>query len=190
MITDSTKKAIENAREVLADVPNGMQTALMRSYNRALITGRKVASKAITNEYTLKARDAKGTFHMQKATRQKLFAELGSKGENLPLSKFAYKPKKDTTGSARKPVRVSVKKGTGFTKLGDAFVHQGRVFKRLGAPRSPMRKPLEMQFGPSVPGALKSDKARETVMEAMSDTVEKRLEHETQRLLDSHKTKG
>ena len=190
MISDSTIKALEKARDLLADVPKGMETALMRSYNRALITGRKVASKAITKEYTVKARDAKSTFSMHKATRKDLNAELASKGKNLPLSAFAYRPKRDTTGKSRKPVRVSIKRDSGFADAGKAFVHQGRIFKRMDRARAPMRKPLEMQFGPSVPGALQNEKVQKSVMDALGETVEKRLEHETQRLLEKHNTKG
>ncbi len=190
MISDSTVKALEKARDLLVDVPKGMETALMRAYNRALITGRKVASKAITKEYTVKAKDAKSTFSMKKAKRSDLNAELASKGKNLPLSAFAYRPKRDTTGKKRKDVRVSVKKDGGFKSMGQAFVHDGRIFKRLDSARAPMRKPLEMQFGPSVPGALQNEKVRDEVMMALSDTTEKRIEHETKRLLEKHNTKG
>ncbi len=192
MISDSTVKALEKARDLLADVPKGMEKALSRAYNEALITGRKVASQAITKEYTVKAKDAKSSFSMKRASRKDLNAELASKGKNLPLTAFAYRPKKDTTGGKknRKQVRVSVKQDSGFTDLGNAFVHQGRIFKRLRSARAPMRKPLEMQFGPSVPGVLQNEKVREAVIDAINVRVEDRVMHHAKFWLEKHNTKG
>lgn len=186
MISDSTLKAIDKAKEALSEIPGGVETAMMRAFNRALQQGRTAATRAVTRSYTVKAKEVRPTFKMYKANRRDLNAELLSRGRNLPLSAYAHKPRKDTTGNARKQVRVSIKKDGGFKPLGQAFVHQGRIFKRLGA----SRLPIEQQFGPSVPGALGNEKVIGIVSETMGASVEKRLEHETQRLLDKHKTKG
>lgn len=179
MKLDIDNGALEKAEKLLSEVPGGMQTALMRSMNRALQEGRTAGTRAAAKAYTLRAKDVRPTFAMHKATKSRLDAELLSRGRNVPLSAYAHKPRTDTTGANRKQVRVGVKKG-GLKPLGQAFISKGRVMQRLGA----TRLPVEQKYGPSVPGIIGSDEVSEAVVDTMGKAVEKRLEHETLRLLN------
>lgn len=183
MISESTLKAIENAKELLSDVPGGVETAMMRAFNRALTQGRTAGTRAVTKSHTVKAKTVRPTFKMYKARRQNLYAELVSRGKNLPLSSFTFRPKTDTTGNKRKPVRVQVKKASALKPLDRGFVFKGQIFQRLGKPRLP----IYPAFGPSAPGMLNNEKVIKAVSETMGESVEKRLEHETKRLLEKHK---
>lgn len=176
---DIDKNALERASKLLSEVPGGIQTAMMRAFNRALQEGRTAGTQAAVKAYTLRAKDIRPTFAMHKATRNNLEADLSSKGRNVPLSAYAHKPSTDTTGANRKQVRVSVKRG-GLKPLGQSFISKGRVMQRLGA----TRLPIEQKFGPSVPVILGNDDVSEAISDRMSQAVEKRLEHETLRLLN------
>lgn len=171
--------AIEKAQKYLAGVPKGFETAMSRSLNRALQEGRTAAVRETTKQYTVKARDVRPTFKMQRASRGNLEASLESKGGRLPLSTFTHRPTTDTTGANRRQVRVSVKKG-GLKPLGQAFVHNGRILQRLGR----TSYPVQQKFGPSIPSMLDNDEVVDKVVETMGKSVEKRLEHEVGRLLD------
>lgn len=175
---DVDKKAFERASSLLSEVPDGIQTAMMRAMNRALQEGRTAGTKAVAKAYTLKQKDIRPTFAMHKATRARLEADLTSRGRNVPLSSYAHKPRTDTTGSRRKEVRVSVKRG-GMHALGQGFISRGRVMQRLGA----TRLPVEQKYGPSVPGLVGNEDVVERISETLGSAVEKRLAHETERLL-------
>lgn len=172
---------IERAQKLLEGVPNGMQTALMRSFNRALQEGRTAAVRETTARYTLKAKDVRPSFKMGKASKANLNAELTSTGKRLPLSLYAHKPTTDTTGARRKPVRVGVKKG-GIKALGQGFIWEGRVMQRLGA----SSRPIEQKYGPAVPSIVDNEQVVDKVVDTLGEAVDKRLAHETIRLLEAN----
>lgn len=175
----TNKNAIEKAVKYLAGVPGGFETAMMRAFNRALQEGRTAAVRETTKQYTVRAKDIRPTFKMHHASKSNLEAGLSSKGGRLPLSTFSHRPTTDTTGAKRKQVRVSVKKG-GLKPLGQAFVHNGRILQRLG----PTSYPVQQKFGPAVPTMLDNDEVVDKVVETMGNSVDKRLEHETIRILN------
>lgn len=181
MIAD-TEKAIERAQRLLAGIPGGVQVAMYRSMNRALQEGRTVAVREGAKHYTLKSRDVRSSFKMNKAARANLNAELISTGTNLPLSRYAHKPQTDTTGARRKPIRVGVKKSGGMKPLGQGFIWQGKVMQRVGA----SRLPVAHKYGPAVPSILDNPQVVDAVTDKMTEAVERRMEHETLRLLEGN----
>lgn len=178
-IKDSTA---EKYAKMLEGIPRGYEKAMSRSINRALATGRTVATRETAKRYTLKSRDVRETFKTQRASNGNLEAALISTGANLPLSRYKHKPTSDTTGARRKQVKVSVRKGA-LKPLGQSFIWKGRVMQRLGA----TRLPIQQKYSLSVPSTLNNDGTVNAVQNAMSETVEKRLEHETKRLLEGAK---
>lgn len=171
----------EKASKMLVGVPNGIQTALMRSFNRALTEGRTAAVREATARYTVKAKDVRPTFKMSRAKKADLSAELNSTGKRLPLSLYAHKPTTDTTGARRKQVRVGVMKGA-VKPLGQGFMWEGRVMQRLGK----TSHPIEQKYGPAVPSILDNDQIVDRVTDKMGESVDKRLSHETIRLLEGN----
>lgn len=180
-ITAELEKSIESSQRLLAGIPKGIETATMRAFNRAIQQGRTVATKETTKQYTAKAKDIRPTFKMYRASGSNLEASLVSTGSRLPLTKFKYTPMQDTTGANRKQIRVGVKKG-GLKPLGNMFVWKGKIMHRLGD----TSLPIQQKFGASVPVMLNNDEVVDAVEEVMMESVSKRLEHETQRLLEGN----
>ena len=178
---DVEKNSIEKAKNLLSGIPNGFEKAMVRSLNRALQEGRTAGTREASRRYTVKAKEIRPTFKMHRASGSNLEAELSSKGGNLPLSSFAHRPNTDTTGANRKQVRVGVKKG-GLKPLGQGFIWKGQVMQRLGK----TSYPIQQKYGPAVPVILNNDEIVDKVVETMGEAVDKRLEHETQRILEGH----
>lgn len=170
---------LEKAAKMLEGIPDGFETAMSRALNRALTSGRAAATKAATQEYTLKANAVRKTMKLGRASRKNLEAELKSTGARLPLSVYAHKPTNDTTGANRAQVRAGIRKG-GLKPVDQGFIHKRQVFVRTG----PTSYPVEMQFGPAVPSILDNEKVSDAVVETLSNSVDKRLEHETLRILE------
>lgn len=176
------KRSIELAQEMLNDIPKGAETAVARAFNRALITGRAAATKEVTKRYAIRSGDVRYTFRLKKATKSDLSAELISGGGALPLRAFSHKPKTDTTGAKRKPIRVTIKAGDTKT-FTTSFVWNNNIYMRLGEKRLPIKK----MFGPSVPSMLGDEDIVDKVQDIMAEAAEKRLEHELNRLAEGKK---
>lgn len=181
MIRVDVGQSIANAERMLKGIPGGLQKAVRLSFNRALEEGRTEAIRAVTSEYTLKAKTVRPTFKFKKASTSRLDAELSSRGANLPLEEFSHRPTSDTTGAKRKQVRVAVKKGSP-KPIGQGFIWKGQVRQRAGSDRLP----IPHKYGIAVPVALNNDEVVDIVVEKIGESVEKRLDHETQRLLDGY----
>jgi hypothetical protein len=176
---ETEKNAVERASKLLEGIPGGMQKAMTRALNRALQEGRTAGTREVTRRYTVKAKEVRPTFKMHKASNSNLEAELSSTGQKLPLSSFTHRPNADTTGANRKQIRVGVKKG-GLKPLGQGFMWRGKVMQRLGQ----TRLPVEQKYGPAVPSMLDNEEIVDKVVDTMGNAVDKRLDHETNRILE------
>lgn len=174
-----TEQAIRDAQRRLSEIPGGINTALSHSFNRALTAGRAAGVREGGKIYTLKQKHLRDSMLLKRASKADLSAALVCSGANLPLRYFEVKPGRDTTGAKRAQVYVSVRRDTGLKPLGQAFVWKGLVMQRLGQ----SRLPVEQKYTVSPPQILDNDTVREAVIEAMTETVDKRLDYETERLL-------
>lgn len=175
------ENVLKEAEELLKDIPNGYKKALSRSINRAMQEGRTEAVRSVRAEYSVKARTIRPTFNITKAKSSNIEASLESKGSDLPLEEYSYRPKTDTTGSKRRVVKVGVKKG-GLKPLGQGFVWGGKVMRREGRTRLPVSR----AYGPAIPVTLNNDAVVGKVVDKMSESVNKRLAHETERILSGN----
>lgn len=173
------KNALEKAAKLLSEVPNGYEAAISRSMNRAATAGRSAAVSTIRQEYTIKASTVRRNFSIHKATRSDLEALVTSKGPRIPLVNYKTRPKTDTIGNARKPVRVAVKTRGGLKPLGKTFVYRGRILQRLGTSSLPVQE----VYGPAIPVLSGNNEVVDNVEKAMQETFLKRLDHETGYLL-------
>lgn len=172
--------ALKKAQKQLSEVPNGFQKAFVSAANRAVESGRATASRELRNDYTLKPSSITKTFKMKKMKAGALQAEFQSIGRRIPVSSFKHRPSNaETTGANRKQVRVEIKKGRSIA-LRTGFKHNGQIFIRLGQSSYPIKHVSTL----SVPEMLDQEERREVVEEAMVSTIEKRLDHETLRLLN------
>lgn len=178
------KNALEKAAKLLSEVPNGYEAAVSRSMNRAATAGRFAAVSTIRQEYTIKASTVRRNFTIHKATRSDLEALVTSKGPRIPLVNYKTRPKTDTTGNARKPVRVAVKARGGLKPLGKSFVYRGKILQRLDTSSLPVQE----VYGPAIPVLSGNNEVVDNVEKTMQETFLKRLDHETGYLLGGGKT--
>lgn len=175
---EAVNSSIERAAKLLNGVPKGFEQALVSSLNRALLEGRTAGTREATKRYTVRAGIIRKTMAMHRASKSNLEAELVSRGRRLPLKQFKHKPVTDTTGAKRKQVSVAVRQGT-LKPLGQGFIYRGMVMQRLGS----NRLPIEQKFSISVPNVLNNEEIVDAIQERMGQSVEKRIAHETERIL-------
>lgn len=174
-----TQSAVDAAQKLLESIPKGYGRAASRALNRAATSGRAAGVATIRKTYTVKASAVRNAIGIKKATVSDLESIVYAKGPVIPLGGFKIKPTTDTTGARRKQVRVSVKKG-GVKPLGDAFIYKGKVLRRLGTARLPVQE----LYGPSVAGMADSQVVHDNITDVMRDTFLKRLDHETDYILN------
>jgi len=167
----------DRARRLLAHLPGGVQRAMYRAINRAIVAARTSMSKQIRRKYKIPAKIVRPSFRVRKATRSKLGASLDGKGLRLPLAEFGPRPSEPGTGGAGKPdMRVKVRKDTGRAKPvpGGFIARQGLVARRKGKERTP----LEFLYGPAVPQMAGNEDVLAGVEERAQAVLDKRLDHE------------
>lgn len=160
--------------QALKNIPKGYEKAVSRAMNRAALSGRAAAVSTIRNEYTLKASTIRRHFTIEKASVGSLEALVIGKGNMLPLVQYKTRPKTDTTGNARKPVRVQVKQNGGAKRLGSSFVFKGKILQRLGTKSLPVKE----AYGPAIPLIASNDEISSNVQKVMQETFAERIDHE------------
>lgn len=180
-----TEGQIERIHTILGMIPNGANKALQGTINRALTTFRSTSSKTVRGAYNIKASDIKSNqnMKMKRATPQDLEGSIAFAGTVIPLIKFGVNPKEP----ARKNVSVSVLRAQGGKRLQSAYVaNLGRygpgVFERLTSKRDSSQQ----LYGPSVAHMMDNENVMSKSEEAAQETINKRIEHEISRILNSY----
>lgn len=193
--------SINEAKRLLAGIPGGIEKAARQSINDALAAGKTAVSVGIRQQYTVKASTIKETIRVKKASQHRLQGELQSKGETLSTRHFRHSPSGEaTTGSNRKPIRVTIKKGkstkfkTGFLWNGGHETDKHAIFVRAGEKRKATKgyhagknykvEALKKSTSPSVPQMAGESSVSEYVQERVGDVFESRMSHHTRRLLE------
>lgn len=173
---------IERLQKRLFGFEEQIDKVKARAINRSASTAQSTLVKEIRQRYNVKAKDVRSTVTIRRAKPSSPQAEIRSNGSVLPATSFKINPR-TVNGKRRTPIRISYKRGSTKT-LEDAFIarlntgHLG-VFKRLGKERFPIQK----QFGPSVPQMAGNDQVVESVIESANEMLDKRLDHEINRIL-------
>lgn len=98
---------------------------------------------------------------------------------------FSHRPKSDTTGTNRKQISVTVKKGrtkTLTTGFKSNRLH-GNLFVRKGQKRLPIKKAISV----SAPQMVGNPQIAPQVQERMQEQFEKRLDNQVNHLLNGGK---
>ena len=193
---------LAEAKRALSEIKNGIETALMRSINRALSTANTEAARGIAAEVNLTQKVIKQNFSLTQAAISRLTGKFRSSGRPVPL--INYGARQTNTG-----VSVQVKKARPRKVLPYTFLatmgsgHQG-VFQRKrhrgeGKPigntaklfmnfpanwPKQYRLPIEEMFGPRVEDILSNDPVLNPVLDEAGKTINERLEHETEYILE------
>lgn len=184
----SLKSDLKQATISIKGVQKGVPKAIAAALNRVSEGMKTEASRAVRKRYNIKDKDVKerGNIKVTRANTSRLEVLLTSRGRNIPLMKFSVTP---TSPRRVKVVKAAVKRG-GKKAIPGAFVasmksgHVG-VFKRLGSARTPIQE----KFGPAVPVMLNDPGITEHLNREAALRMEKRTEHEMNRVLGRLKFK-
>lgn len=173
-----------NIDEIIKKLPNesDARKAASRAINRSLQAGRTQATREVRADYNVKAKAVNSIAHVRKSNSSNTTGEIKWSGEMLPLHEFKTKPKKQNNSkSKRPPVTAQVSKKSGWATYKGAYVGtSGFVWKRKTNKRLPVRGIL----GPAVAHLLNSKNVQERIINRTSEILEKRLDHEINRMLD------
>lgn len=182
---EEVEREIERAQKYLAGIPRGAERAMMHAFNRAVSAGKKQGAKAVGARYTIPPKRVKKAFRTIRANTKNLEATLESRDRRLALHTFQHNPKTDTTGARRRQVRVAVKRGSAKKPIGQGFIHEGKIFQRVGK----TSYPIQFLHGLAIPVMLNNPDVVGVVQDTMMDKTVERLDHEVERLLAGYEGK-
>ena len=192
--------ALKEVEAKLDGVKNGVEKVTMRAINRSLSSGKTALSKGIRKTYTVNAATVNETISIRRASVSNLEGSIVSSGKPLSARHFSHSPEgQATTGSERKRIRVTVKKGeggkykTGFLWDGGWGTDKYAIYIRSGGKIRPTKgyhagkrykvDKVKKVSGPSVPQMAGNEDVQERVQERVQEIFEKRLDHEVNRIL-------
>lgn len=191
-----TTAQMEKAEKLLSHIPDAAPEAMSRAINRAADAAKTAAARKVRETYLVRHKDVVDTIKISKANPTRLIARVTSAGSVFPLTRFRVTPKQPQPvraatvrwGKSRPfTVIARVKRGEGGP-IKSAFVakmksgHIG-VFRRT----TKDRKPIEQLHGPSIPQMLDSKKVSDWVYEKARETMDQRLDHEINRILEANR---
>lgn len=184
-------RGIEQAQELLKDIPGATKKAVSTALRKSLRNAKKEAVKKVRERYTI--RKAGYVSRTIKMKVENMTGILSSKGPVNDLSYFKTNPK---TVPKRRPPKgkylySQVVKGQGGT-IAHAFLarmksgHVG-VFQRAGHGASNASLPISKLAGPSTPQMLSSPSVTEFIAKKMLERMDKNLEHEIDAFLKGYR---
>ena len=184
-------RGIEQAQELLKDIPGATKKAVSTALRKSLRNAKKEAVKKVRERYTI--RKAGYVSRTIKMKVENMTGILSSKGPVNDLSYFKTNPK---TVPKRRPPKgkylySQVVKGQGGT-IAHAFLakmksgHVG-VFQRAGHGASNASLPISKLSGPSTPQMLGSPSVTEFIAKKMLERMDKNLEHEIDAFLKGYR---
>ena len=184
-------RGIEQAQELLKDIPGATKKAVSTALRKSLRNAKKEAVKKVRERYTI--RKAGYVSRTIKMKVENMTGILSSKGPVNDLSYFKTNPK---TVPKRRPPKgkylySQVVKGQGGT-IAHAFLarmksgHVG-VFLRAGHVASNASLPISKLAGPSTPQMLGSPSVTEFIAKKMLERMDKNLEHEIDAFLKGYR---
>lgn len=183
-IKSDLKQASINIKAVQSGVPKAIAAAL----NRVSEGLKTEAARIVRKKYNIRAGDVRerGNIKVTRANMSRLEILLTSTGRNIPLIRFSTTP---NSPRSVKVVKAAVKR-SGKKPIPGAFVAQMRsghigVFQRSGRTRTPIQE----KYGPAVPVMLNEPGVSEHLNEEAGKRMEKRLDHEMDRVLGRLKIK-
>ena len=139
----------------------------------------------LPKQYAIKQKQVRQKVTTSKASKQNLTARVTWRGYALNLTDFNVRPGRPQP--ARRPIlRAMIDKKSGFDPYHGAFLintSRGiKAFRRVT--NNDGRYPITGVWGPSIPQLLAGDTVREAIESRAREQLDKRLDHEVNRMLD------
>ncbi len=174
---------VEEVKMLLSGVKNGAAKAITRSINRAISSTTAKAGKLVRKDLNVSVADGKRGVETKKATYSKLSGSFKQKNKPYP---FILDKKVMFGGRKLKKSGYSlqIKKSKGRKKIKRAFYLRTtkgyeNIFVRYGRGK----KDIKAGYTTSPTDILRNPAVTDELNKHAADTVQKRLEHETGRLL-------
>lgn len=180
-----TSEQIERVESILNGIQGGPEKAFFNVINRALDTVRTTTGKQIREVYAISQKNlrTKSNVRMKKASTGDLIGEIAFSSGTIPLYRFNVTPK-EPTPKQRTKVKAAVLKSSSQTEFEHAFImrmkngHVG-MFER----ETRKSKPIKEFQSPSIKAMVENSAVIEQVEQAANETIEKRINHEVNRIL-------
>lgn len=161
------------------NLTKGFQRADRSAIQRAVITGRAAAARAIQKHNTLKIGKIKQSVRVT-VSSIKSGSMIKYAGSHIPL--LAFGASYSTDGG----IRVKVNRDSSGETLKHAFVkpngkYPAGIYERI----TTRRVPLEQKYGPSIPQIIKeNDDVSKAIETAQNEAYRQRLEHNIKAILN------
>ena len=182
-------ETMERVEAMLAQVPKGAERAFSNAINRGLSKVKTGAFREVKRVYTVQSSALRKatTTSEKKASTGDLAGHIRFAGYKIPLYKFSVTPKKPGTG---KKVYATMKRGGGAV-YDDAFIatmHNNGGKDHTGVFHRETRKrlPISEYMGLSAAHMVGETAVAEKLQEEAQKTVDERVMHEVERLLNGY----
>lgn len=203
---DISAETAARLSRILEGIENAEERVLRPALSRGLTAGKTAVNKQIKEVYNistnkLSSRYARYGYKSISAEGDKIIGSIEFSGGVIPLYKFEVSPSEVNNGKTRKQVTAAVLRGSGGETLENAFIakmgsgHMG-VFERSGqwkmkkrstktGERTGNNEKIKELFGPSLAGMAGKAVEYESVEARVNEVINKRIQHELDRLLGS-----
>lgn len=176
-------ESITRAQKILAGIRGGWQKAVGSALSRAASSGKTIAKKAVSDEYTISQSDfmqnTRNMNHYKRTADGGVEVVFGFKGNVIPLLKFNTKVGKDgkVITQVKRSGSAQILERAFFARMGQ---HTG-IYEREGLERFPVRE----LYGPATPQMMYSnDVVDERINDKILETFNNRIDHEITRILN------
>ena len=200
---------LERMEKLLHGIPGAIPKAEANAFNRGLEAGKAEANRQIRQRYAISSGNLSKyeKIKIQRASAGGTEGYIEFRGPKIPLFKFTPSPKSRTYVNERIPVMIHGvgwrniyksgavsamdSKESGMRARPIGFIatfksgHTG-IFKRTGEETESGKTQIEEYWGYSVADMMDYEPARKAVEDKVSETVNKRLEHEISRILSQY----
>lgn len=183
VVVDVTAGSLERATNLLAGISGGAYKAVGSALKRAADSGKTVAKRAVTKEYTISQSEflarTRNINHFVRESSGEITVSFGYAGYVIPLTKF------NTRINSKGQVVTQVKRSSSAEALEHSFQarmgeHRG-IYERTGVSRFP----VEERYGPATPQMMYSnDEVVEEISGKVVETFDKRIDQDILALLN------
>lgn len=183
VVVDVSAGSVERATNLLAGISGGAYKAVGSALKRAADSGKTVAKRTVTKEYTISQSEflarTRNINHFVRESSGEITVSFGYAGCVIPLTKF------NTRVNGNGQVVTQVKRSSAAEVLEHSFQarmgeHRG-MYERIGLNRFP----VEERYGPATSQMIYSnDEVIDEISARVSETFDKRIDQDILALLN------
>lgn len=201
IISDVRITGIEDVERRLGSLKDKAPVAMYRAVNDSVSKSFTETKKAISANYHITQKNIAPSLKKLKASRSNLKGAVSAKGERISLYKFKHKGGNPISAAVKKsnspkPLDGNPKAFIAVMKNANGGNHNG-IFERKGLYKKKRKtteygrrvkinkhnEQIRELDGPAIPQMMNDKKTMERIKNMASETMQRRLEHHIQRIL-------